>query len=171
MDPAIAPPWFAPVQQQLNNIELQLHRLDSKASNATFGDGSSTLPYEIVFFVNGEDPRVPPRNLPALTSMAVIDGLRGEWGFSIPYRLWPSSFKFHILLPIVVAVSKFTLDAKSCKLGYILRKFRQFDNEKHQTERIISFKPRTTKPEDLLVVLKACTKLVLEGLLGDRMGR
>lgn len=120
MDPAIAPPWFAPVQQQLNNIELQLHRLDSKASNATFGDGSSTLPYEIVFFVNGEDPRVPPRNLPALTSMAVIDGLRGEWGFSIPYRLWPSSFKFHILLPIVVAVSKFTLDAKSCKLGYIL---------------------------------------------------
>lgn len=51
------------------------------------------------------------------------------------------------------------------------RKFRQFDNEKHQTERIISFKPRTTKPEDLLVVLKACTKLVLEGLLGDRMGR
>lgn len=29
---AVAPPWFAPVQQQLNNIQQQLNRIDTKAS-------------------------------------------------------------------------------------------------------------------------------------------
>ncbi|KAF8348892.1 hypothetical protein F5887DRAFT_540577 [Amanita rubescens] len=98
--PAVAPPWFGPVQQQLNNmqqaqnnmqqqlnnvqqeqnnIRQQLNRIDSKASralNATNGEGTF-LPFETVLFVDGTDPTAPPHNLPALTSTAIIDALQG----------------------------------------------------------------------------------------------
>ncbi|KIK03148.1 hypothetical protein K443DRAFT_121597 [Laccaria amethystina LaAM-08-1] len=84
--PVVAPPWFAPVQQQLNNIhqqlnniQRQLNRTDAKGSralNATNGEGTF-LPFEVVLFVDGTDPTAPPHNLPALTSTVVIDGLQG----------------------------------------------------------------------------------------------
>jgi len=102
--PAVAPPWFAPVQQQLDNIQQQLNdiqqqqnnfqqqqnvfqqqqnqqlnRMDNKASralNAT-NDNGVIFPFEIVLFVNGTDPTAHPNNLPPLTSTAVIDALQG----------------------------------------------------------------------------------------------
>ncbi|KAF8332441.1 hypothetical protein F5887DRAFT_996824 [Amanita rubescens] len=85
--PAVAPPWFAPVQQQQlngiqqeqNNIRQQLNRIDNKASralNATNEDGL-IFPFEIVLFVDGTNPTAPPHNLPALTSTAIIDALQG----------------------------------------------------------------------------------------------
>jgi len=68
--PAIAPPWFASVQRQLDRLEGNL----AKVTNAANGNG---LVYEfaVVPFTNGTDPTMPPNNLPRLSSAADVDAL------------------------------------------------------------------------------------------------
>ncbi|KAF5377582.1 hypothetical protein D9615_005141 [Tricholomella constricta] len=67
---ALAPPWFAPVQRQLNRMEMCL----CKTVNSANGDGS-IYEYQIVLFVDETDPTGHPHNLPHLTSVAVINTL------------------------------------------------------------------------------------------------
>ena len=108
----MAPPWFAPVQQQLNAIQQQLTRLDSnvakvrwpssqqmpklhlffKMMNAANGDGSIE-PFVIVPFVDGSDPTTAPvRILSILCAWPLTNAIN-----SIIYPSWqhvPSSTHF-----------------------------------------------------------------------------
>jgi len=75
--PAVAPPWFAAVQQQLNRIEHRLQIMEvSQAISRNAGNGDGSIyPFVTVNFNDGTTPTAPPHNLPALTSIAVINTL------------------------------------------------------------------------------------------------
>ncbi|KAH8978069.1 hypothetical protein EDB92DRAFT_653866 [Lactarius akahatsu] len=76
---AVAPPWVAQLQIDIMNGTRQVLRTEilpelRRQTNHTRGTGN-IMPFAIIPFTNGDDPTLPPHNLPPLYSIGVIEGL------------------------------------------------------------------------------------------------
>ncbi|KAI9451793.1 hypothetical protein BJY52DRAFT_1295830 [Lactarius psammicola] len=82
-DPQAAPPpWFQNAAQQLRNDISRSVRIEivpdlKRQMNMGRGHGN-IMPFEIVPFIDGSDPTLPPHNLPPLRSVVAIEGLTGQ---------------------------------------------------------------------------------------------
>ncbi|KAF9510082.1 hypothetical protein BS47DRAFT_1364782 [Hydnum rufescens UP504] len=82
----IAPAWFAPVQQLLNNMWQEVTHVQQGANNYVRlaelinvqNTDSQIFPFALVLFNDGTDPTQEPHNLPALTSIHAINRLTLE---------------------------------------------------------------------------------------------
>lgn len=67
-----APAWFAPA---MNAALLPIRRSLARTWNSAAGDGIKK-PWEIVPFVNGDDPTGPPHNLPPIWNLNELNQLQ-----------------------------------------------------------------------------------------------
>ncbi|KAH9004633.1 hypothetical protein EDB86DRAFT_3072122 [Lactarius hatsudake] len=79
---AVAPPWVHQLRLDIRNDIRQDMRSEilthlRRLINQGRGTGN-VVPLEIVPFVNGDDPTLPPHNLPPLYSIGVIEGLNEQ---------------------------------------------------------------------------------------------
>jgi hypothetical protein len=80
-----APAWFIPAVQAavqaaiepINNRLIAMDRRMSQYWNSSAGDGL-TKPWQLVAFVNGQNPTVAPHNLPAVTDVNALNGLTAQ---------------------------------------------------------------------------------------------